>query len=429
MSWRNVTRSAFSCVASYQRKCDGFRKRQRCVPRRDLVEHASLDIQSYCTNNSPARFMSSTSGGTVSPAQNQRDLVALRRMKFLGFETEETTIPTRCFRTYHSMPLADIIATTIAPWMTEGGKVRPVDSKRQLEHELNRMPHLFHHNANEMKIIKTIMEEFISALQDYTHPCLKHIQGAPHHVSNDHNFQWILLQVLIRLPRTVIQIAGKKLDAKSRNECYIPSLQDIREVRQECRESGVDPYRDGSVYLLAFFLKNKDELLLKDLELPGGEKERISLRNLKKLIKKSKVFKNGDLCTILYIGLSTKMIERFVGYKDFPWDFHFKSAGMNGILLRMLEEKEIQGDVILFPIVNTHCTSLLGLFEAVTAATWSLDRSLLWGKGNSTNMVGCGRTGFDRDEEGWMKQLDELKEYKTKHGDCNVPYRYKANPG
>jgi hypothetical protein len=229
---------------------------------------------------------------------------------------------------------------------------------------------------------------------------------------------------LIRLPTTFIKIAGKKLDAKSRNKCYIPSLQDITEVRRECRESGVDPYRGGSVYLLAFLLRNKYELL-KDLTLSGGEKERKPLKNLKTLIKKSKVC--SDICTIMYIGLSTKMIERFVGYKDSPWDFHFNS-GMNGFLLRMLEEKEIQGNVFLFPIVNTGCTSLLGLFEAVTAATWSLDRSLLWEKGNSTNMVGCGLTGFDRDEEGWMKQLDELKEYQTKHGDCNVPRIYKDTP-
>ena len=118
MSWRNATGTAVSCVASYQRKCDGFRKSQRFVSRRDLVEHASLDIQSYCTNNSSARFVSSTSGGTVSPAQNQRNQVALERIKFLGFTTEETTIPTRCFCNYHSMPLAGTIDTTIAPWMT-----------------------------------------------------------------------------------------------------------------------------------------------------------------------------------------------------------------------------------------------------------------------------------------------------------------------
>jgi hypothetical protein len=247
MSWRNATGTAVSCVASYQRKCDGFRKSQRFVSRRDLVEHASLDIQSYCKNNHSARFVSSTSGGTLSPAQNQRDLLALERMKFLGIETEETTIPTRCFGTYHSMPLADIIATTIVPRMKEGGKVRPVDNIRQLEHELNRMPHLFHHNANEMKIINTIIEEFLTTLLDNTHPCLKHIQGAARRVSNNHTFPWILLQVLIRLPTTFIKIAGKKLDAKSRNECYIPSLQDITEVRRECRESGVDPYRGGSV--------------------------------------------------------------------------------------------------------------------------------------------------------------------------------------
>ena len=80
MSWRNATRTAVSCVASYQRKCDGFRKSHGFVPRRDLVERASLDIQSYCTKNYPARFVSSTSGGTVSPAQRQRDLLALKRM-------------------------------------------------------------------------------------------------------------------------------------------------------------------------------------------------------------------------------------------------------------------------------------------------------------------------------------------------------------
>ena len=161
--------------------------------------------------------------------------------------------------------------------------------------------------------------------------------------------------------------------------------------------------------------------------MPGGEKERKSLKNLKTLIKKSKVCKNSDICTIMYVGLSTSMIERFVGYKVSMWDFHFNS-GMNGFLLRTLEEKKIEGDVIVFPIVNTGCKNLLGLFEAVTAATWSLDRSLLWEKGNSTNMVGCGLTGFDRDEEGWMKQLDELKEYQTKHGDCNVPRIYKDTP-
>jgi len=115
------------------------------------------------------------------------------------------------------------------------------------------MPHLFHHNANAMKIINTIIEEFLTTLLDNTHPCLKHIQGAARHVCNDHTFPWILLQVLIRLPTTFIKIAGKKLDAKSRNECYIPSLQDIRELRQECKKSGVDPYRGGSVYLIAFF--------------------------------------------------------------------------------------------------------------------------------------------------------------------------------
>ena len=321
------------------------------------------------------------------------------------------------------MPLADIVATTIAPRVTEGGKARPVDNIRQLEHELNRMPHLFHHNANEMKIINTVMVEFASTLQNKTYPCLKHLQGAAHHVSNDHT---ILLQVLIRLPTTFIKIAGKKLEARKRNEYYIPSQQDIRELRQECRESGVDPHRGGSVYLLGFFLRNKNELLVKDLGLPGGEKERKSLKNLKTLIKKSKVCKNSDICTIMYVGLSTSMIERFVGYKVSMWDFHFNS-GMNGVLLRTLEEKKIEGDVIVFPIVNTGCKNLLGLFEAVTAATWSLDRSLLWEEGNSTNMVGCGWTGFDRDEEGWMKRMDEVIEYKAKHGDCNVPKVYNDN--
>jgi len=72
MSWRNATRSTISCVASYQRQCDGFRKIHRFFPRRDLVEHASLvDIQSYCTNKSSARFVSSTSGDSVSPALSQ----------------------------------------------------------------------------------------------------------------------------------------------------------------------------------------------------------------------------------------------------------------------------------------------------------------------------------------------------------------------
>ena len=173
-------------------------------------------------------------------------------------------------------------------------------------------------------------------------------------------------------------------------------------------------------------MRNKYELL-KDLTLSGGEKERKPLKNLKTLIKKSKVRKKSDIYTILYVGLSTSMIERFIGYEDSPWDFHLNS-GMNGFLLRMLEEKEIQGNVTVFPIVNTYCTNLLGLFEAVTAATWSLDRSLLWEKGNSTNMAGCGWTGFDRDEEGWMKRMDEVKEYKTKHGDCNVPRGYNKNP-
>jgi hypothetical protein len=120
------------------------------------------------------------------------------------------------------------------------------------------------------------------------------------------------------------------------------------------------------------------------------------------------------------------MIERFVGYKVSMWDFHFNS-GMNGVLLRTLEEKKIEGGVIVFPIVNTGRKNLLGLFEAVTAATWSLDRSLLWEEGNSTNMVGCGWTGFDRDEEGWMKRMDEVIEYKAKHGDCNVPKVYNDN--
>jgi hypothetical protein len=43
-------------------------------------------------------------------------------------------------------------------------------------------------------------------------------------------------------------------------------------------------------------------------------------------------------------------------------------------------------------------------------------------------MVGCGWTGFDRDEEGWMKRMDEVIEYKAKHGDCNIPQAYKDNP-
>jgi hypothetical protein len=66
MSWRNATRTAVSCVVSYQRKCDGFGKSHGFVPRRDLVEHARLDIQSYCTNNFSARFVSSTSGGRMN---------------------------------------------------------------------------------------------------------------------------------------------------------------------------------------------------------------------------------------------------------------------------------------------------------------------------------------------------------------------------
>jgi hypothetical protein len=68
MNWRNATKSAVSCVVSYRRKCNGFLKIQcfDSTRKRDLVEHARLDIQLYCTNNFSARFVSSSSGDRMN---------------------------------------------------------------------------------------------------------------------------------------------------------------------------------------------------------------------------------------------------------------------------------------------------------------------------------------------------------------------------
>eukprot|EP00814_Leptocylindrus_danicus_P003899 CAMPEP_0116023594 /NCGR_PEP_ID=MMETSP0321-20121206/11708_1 /TAXON_ID=163516 /ORGANISM="Leptocylindrus danicus var. danicus, Strain B650" /LENGTH=480 /DNA_ID=CAMNT_0003494951 /DNA_START=197 /DNA_END=1636 /DNA_ORIENTATION=+ len=35
---------------------------------------------------------------------------------------------------------------------------------------------------------------------------------------------------------------------------------------------------------------------------------------------------------------------------------------------------------------------------------------------------------YKRDDEGWMRMLKQLIEYKEKHGDCRVPLNYKVNP-
>jgi len=55
---------------------------------------------------------------------------------------------------------------------------------------------------------------------------------------------------------TVANGAGKTFDPMSRNEYYIPTLQVVHNLRQEC----VDPHRGGSVYLHASLLKDKDEV-------------------------------------------------------------------------------------------------------------------------------------------------------------------------
>ena len=36
--------------------------------------------------------------------------------------------------------------------------------------------------------------------------------------------------------------------------------------------------------------------------------------------------------------------------------------------------------------------------------------------------------GWPADDAQWWKRFAELEEYKQEHGDCNVPYKYKANP-
>jgi hypothetical protein len=333
--------------------------------------------------------MSSTSRKVGILSQEKQQQISDRK-EFLRFETKMKSIPISCHQASHSRALTNIMANTVLPWMEEEKRTGPSDN-RWLNHELNQMPHLFHHGANEIDIITSILGEILSALQDTTHPCAVHLRGSRRLVDCDHTLAWVLMQALIRLPGGVIRIAGKKLDARSRNECYIPTLQDIDDLRQECEQAGVDPHRGGSVYLHAIFLRDKDEVLKQVDEIGREGQKEAPFTNLKNLIKASQVCNKSEVCTIIYIGLSKSMIERFVGGVNRHWKSHHFEHGMNGILLRMLEKEDTQEKVSTFPILNTN---LLGLFESIFAAIWSLDKSLLHKQGNSTNMMGCGSARY-----------------------------------
>jgi len=319
-------------------------------------------------------------------------------------------------------------------------RFRKTHKKLELElcqDSLREMPHIFLHGIEELNIIKSIIIEFLSCVTDKhtTHPCVIHLQGATCLINNDYNLAQILMEVLMRFPAAVVKLTGKKLEARSRNECYNPTRKDILEIMQECKEAGVDPHSAGCSYIIAFFLKDKQQVLQRlDDEIASCPLDLKSYhQELQKLVA---LVENSEDCTFIYVGETlSSFTERTCGYaENKKWSCHFEE-GTNGLIMELLQKEIIEGDVIAYPVINipTSCRNrkaICRIVEAVNAAAWSLDKTLIQREGNSTNQRGCGGIpGGHNAEMSFNLYLPKLIEYKDLNGDCNVPVKYDSNPG
>ena len=210
---------------------------------------------------------------------------------------------------------------------------------------LLRLPHQFDHDQNSLAIIQTLNKEITSFIMEENTPRLpyeKHLRNACRLIDDEHCLQEILLEVLIRLPSQLIRLAGKKMDAKIHKRCYSISKEDMTCLMEECKSVGVDPSSPGCVYVIAFFLPNKYQILDKTNNVEAFSKES-NRKNLEKLIE------NNDNSSILYIGKSkNRAIKRICGYTSkgiFP--SHYES-GVNSIILEVLQKRKIEGEVIAF---------------------------------------------------------------------------------
>ena len=210
---------------------------------------------------------------------------------------------------------------------------------------LLRLSHQFCHDQNTFAIIQIILREFTSFIMEENtprRPYEKHLRNACLLIDDEHCLQEILLEVLIRLPSQLIRLAGKKMDAKIHKRCYSISKEDMTCLMEECKSVGVDPSSPGCVYVIAFFLPNKYQILDKTNDVEAFSKES-NRKNLKKLIE------NNDNSSILYIGKSkNRAIKRICGYTSkgvFP--SHYES-GVNSIILEVLQKRKIEGEVIAF---------------------------------------------------------------------------------
>jgi hypothetical protein len=221
----------------------------------------------------------------------------------------------------------------------------------------------------------------------------------------------MLLEVLIRLASQLIQLAGKKMDAQFHNLYYSISKEDMTCLTEECKRVGVDPSSPGCVYAIAFFLRNKYQILDKTNDIEAFSKE----SNRKKL---EKLIETNDDRSIIYIGKSkNRAIERICGDTSKAFlSSHFE-LGVNSILLELLQLGTIEGEVIALPVVNfpqasttmSDQTEIIYLiFEAVIASVLSMDTALCIEEGNSTNIAPCGGIGFST----FDLRFKELIDYK-----------------
>ena len=291
---------------------------------------------------------------------------------------------------------------------------------------LLRLPHQFCHDQNTFAIIQIILREFTSFIMEENtprRPYEKHLRNACRLIDDEHCLQEILLEVLIRLPSQLIRLAGKKMDAKIHKRCYSISKEDMTCLMEECKSgAGVDPSSPGCVYVIAFCLPNIYQILDKTNGVEAFSKGS-NRKNMLKLIEKN------DNSSILYVGKTkNRAIERICGYTSngfFP--SHFES-GVNSIILELLQQRKIEGEVIALPVVNfpqasttmSDQTEIISLiFEAVLASVLSMDKALNIEEGNSTNIAPCGVIGFNKGT--FDLRFTELIEHKEKHGHCAVP--------
>ena len=363
--------------------------------------------------------------------QEKIDLLGLSKDD--GWESS----PKRCYRDQHADRTSDIlnaVKRTIKSDATRNSFFlkgnEEDDIKANLcQESLRRMPRLFYDDETEISI-QSILEEFMSCIYskcEPREPYAKHLKGACSHVEDHNNMEEIILEVLIRLPTKVIQLAGKKMRARCNNSYYQPSRNDIIETRKECLEAGVSPFSPGCVYMFMFLLHDKNQILerLHEFKFSNAYRDK-DIKRLQRLIKRE------HSSSILYIGETIHApIDRICKHFD---------SGMNSLILEFLHGPKLaDGEVFAFPVVNIQGSHggdqnnrkvICLVFEGILAAVLSMDLNLNSSTGTSTNNVACGtRIEFGSMKEcSFEERFSELEEYKQEHGHCNVPKIFTDKP-